>query len=86
MTRCGGDEFQVLSTCVDTDFWESLQKTINDEIDRQIAEQKLPYVFGLSFGYCISDKQNKLTFEECCDKADTLMYANKKERKAERVD
>jgi len=85
VTRCGGDEFQVLSTCVDIHFWENLQKVINDEIDRQIAEQKLPYVFGISYGYCISDKKNQLTFEECCDKADTLMYANKKIRKAERV-
>ena len=86
VTRCGGDEFQVLSSSVDINFWESMQQNINDEIDRQIAEQKLPYVFSVSFGYCISDKENQLTFEECCDKADTLMYANKKERKAERVE
>lgn len=85
VTRCGGDEFQVLSTNVDTGFWDKLQQVINGEIDRQIEEQNLPYTFGVSFGYCICDKNNPLTFEECCDKADALMYENKKLRKANKI-
>ena len=86
VTRCGGDEFQVLSTNVDESYWAGLQSVINAEIDRQIAEQNLPYTFGVSYGYCISNKENRLNFEECCDRADALMYADKKARKAERVD
>ncbi|MBQ9765613.1 MAG: GGDEF domain-containing protein [Lachnospiraceae bacterium] len=84
VTRYGGDEFQVLSTNVDENFWNNLQKVINDEIDRQIEAQNLPYTFGVSYGYCICDKKNSLTFEECCDKADYLMYENKKMRKAQK--
>jgi len=85
VTRCGGDEFQVLSTNTDVEFWNGLQKVINDEIDRQIEEQKLPYTFGVSYGYCICDKKNMLAFEECCDRADALMYENKKMRKAGKI-
>ena len=82
VTRCGGDEFQVLSTNVDEEYWKNLQSQINEEIDRQIAAQNLPYTFGVSYGYCISSRENHLSFEECCDRADALMYADKKARKA----
>ena len=86
LIRYGGDEFQMLSTNVDVSYWENLQSQINEEIDRQIAEQKLPYTFGVSYGFCISSRENHLSFEECCDRADALMYADKKARKAERID
>ena len=85
VTRCGGDEFQVLSTNVDAEFWDNLQQVINGEIDRQIAEKSLPYTFGVSYGYCICNKEHPLSFEECCDRADALMYENKKMRKACRI-
>jgi len=86
VTRCGGDEFQILSTNVDEEYWAGLQGIINAEINRQIAEQKLPYTFGISYGYCISNQENHLSFEECCNQADALMYADKKARKGCRED
>lgn len=85
VTRCGGDEFQVLSANVDVTYWDNLQQIINDEINRRIAEDNLPYTFSVSYGYCICDKEHPHTFEECCDRADFLMYENKKARKAQRV-
>ena len=83
--RMGGDEFLVLSTNVDVDFWENVQQVVNDEIDRQIIAKKIPYHFGMSFGYCISNKENGITFEECRKTADSLMYEDKKMRKAEKA-
>ena len=85
VARLGGDEFLVLSSNVDVEFWENVQKVINDEIDRQIAEKKIPYHFGMSFGYCISNRENRISYEECRKTADSLMYADKKRRKAERA-
>lgn len=84
VARLGGDEFLVLSSNVDVDFWENVQKVINDEIDRQIAERKIPYHFGMSYGYCICTSENFISFEECRKRADMLMYANKKMRKAKK--
>lgn len=84
VARLGGDEFLVLSSNVDEEFWENAQKVINDEIDRQIAERKMPYHFGMSYGYCICSNKNPVTFEECRKRADSLMYANKKARKAKK--
>ena len=84
VARLGGDEFLVLSFNVDAAFWENVQKVINDEIDRQIIAKKLPYHFGMSFGYCISNSDNCISFEECRKTADSLMYADKKKRKAKR--
>ena len=85
VTRLGGDEFLVLSSRVDVNFWENIQKVINDKIKSQIEKKKIPYQFGVSFGYCISSPENPITFEECCKRADTLMYADKKERKAKQA-
>jgi len=67
VTRCGGDEFQVLSSHVDNDFWKNLQVKINEEIEHEISVQGLPYTFGVSYGYCICGEGQDLTFDECCE-------------------
>lgn len=86
VARLGGDEFLTLSLNVDVDFWENVQKVINEEIDYQIAQNKIPYQFGMSFGYCISSKDTPVSLEECRKTADARMYANKKMRKAQKQD
>ncbi len=84
VTRCGGDEFRILSNHVDAEYWLSARKRINDYIEAQIETQKLPYKFGVSLGFNIVNEEFPMSFEECCDKADYFMYEDKKSRKAMR--
>ena len=83
--RYGGDEFQILSFITDAQYWEKLHNAINCEIAVIVEQQKLPYQFGISLGFCICDEEHSVSFEECCEMADQAMYENKKARKAGRI-
>lgn len=81
ITRCGGDEFQILSFQTDTEYWENIKKTLNEKINAHVVQQKLPYELGVSVGYCICSREHPISFEECCETADQRMYEDKKARK-----
>jgi len=84
VTRCGGDEFQIVSHNVDATYWENVKITINERIAEQLVQQHLPYETSVSMGYCICTKDNPIEFMECYALADQRMYEDKKERKAKR--
>lgn len=81
VTRFGGDEFQILSLHTDAEYWENMKSILNEKIKAHVVQQKLPYELGVSLGYCICRKEHPISFEECCETADRLMYENKKARK-----
>ncbi len=81
ITRCGGDEFQALSHNVEEVYWRDLSGVLNQKIEAQLVQQKLPYQTGVSVGYCISTREKPLEFEDCYAIADQRMYENKKVRK-----
>ncbi len=86
LTRCGGDEFRILSTNVNPEYWLNMRRVINEAIADYVEKERLPYTFGVSLGFNIVDEEFPMSFEECCDKADYFMYEDKKSRKAMRTD
>ena len=81
VTRFGGDEFQILSLNTDAEYWENMKSVLNKKIKAYAARQKLPFEVGVSLGYCICSRQKPISFEECCETADQLMYEDKRARK-----
>ena len=81
VTRCGGDEFRILSNNVDSDYWLGMRQVINEQITEYAQEMQLPYSFGVSMGFNIVNEEFSMSFDECCDKADYYMYEDKKKRK-----
>lgn len=82
--RCGGDEFEVVSFCTDSDYWEKQKEQINASLQSYKEQEQLPYSLGLSIGYAISTLQTPLSFEECDALADQRMYEDKQKRKVGR--
>lgn len=82
--RYGGDEFQIISHNVDAEYWEEMKRIINRNIAADVAQQELSYDLGVSMGYAICDEAHPMTVEECCEKADQAMYADKATRKVGR--
>ena len=79
--RYGGDEFLVLSACTDESIWEEREKKINEELKDIAGRQALPYCPGLSMGYTVS-RGKSVPVSEAIRQADSRMYMNKKNRKA----
>ncbi len=84
VTRCGGDEFRVLSRNMDSEYWLAVRKKLNEKIMEQIQKERLPYSFGVSMGFQVVEEGSGMSFEECCDRADYFMYEDKRSRKAAR--
>lgn len=82
--RYGGDEFQIISHNIVSQYWEDMKVIINQNIAADVAQQELSYELGVSLGYAICDEENLMTVEECCEKADQAMYVNKAIRKSGR--
>lgn len=78
--RYGGDEFQILSACIEENYWSKVSEAINKKLQEYVMRQKLPYSLGVSLGFCICREGDKISFEECCEKADQEMYAVKEIR------
>ncbi len=81
VTRCGGDEFRILSSNTDSGYWMNMRKVINGAIAEYAEKEKLAFTFGVSLGFNIVDEDFPMSFEECCDKADYFMYEDKSNRK-----
>ena len=79
--RYGGDEFVILSRCVDRAQWERLSADVNRFAARSVASQKLPFPVTVSAGYVISDESHPLSIQEAIEQADRTMYRHKKERR-----
>ncbi len=84
--RYGGDEFLILSHCLDSGIWDKHTESLNRKLTAIVQRHRLPYTLGISLGYAISDSRQPLSFDDALSLADRSMYENKKARKAMRED
>ena len=82
--RYGGDEFVMLSYNTEEKHWNDLKIQINKKLEQKVRRQKLPYTLSVSFGYVICRKEAPVTLEECMERADQLMYEDKRMKRASR--
>ncbi|MCI8603156.1 MAG: GGDEF domain-containing protein [Ruminiclostridium sp.] len=81
-TRFGGDEMMAVYTCGED--CGSVRDRFAEYLDKYNSESGKPYTVAASMGIYIAPKGEFHDFEELVKKSDTLMYAEKKRRKAER--
>lgn len=82
--RYGGDEFLVLTPARDERDVDRLIGRITDALAQRILEASIPDMFGLSFGYVLTDPEGTEPLDECVVRADARMYAEKKRKRAQR--
>ena len=75
--RIGGDEFVVLTKDIDEASIISMNNTINDLLKK--SEKTLGFPISVSWGYCICENNNDISFEEIQKTADSKMYLMKQE-------
>ena len=76
LMRYGGDEFLAVASCRETELEQAIQQA-TDETNRA-----LPYRLGLSVGSIDVARGDRRSLDACVQDADSLMYENKKRRKA----
>ena len=79
--RYGGDEFIILSYNIKESHWREMKEMINKKLDQKVRRQKFPYPLSISFGFFSSKKEAPVPLEECMERADKLMYEDKKQKK-----
>jgi diguanylate cyclase (GGDEF)-like protein/PAS domain S-box-containing protein len=76
--RLGGDEFAILMIDAKEESARILRNRITDKVGKLNAEGKCPYQLSLSIGMLLCRFDEKLPLETLLEKADALMYAEKK--------
>ncbi len=85
--RYGGDEYVIIGEAALCDNINHVKKKIIEDIDRQVAELKLPFKLSVSIGYVNVVSDSNLSIEECFRMADDAMYKMKEmAHKAEESD
>lgn len=78
--RTGGDEFIVLANGIGPKVIEERLKRINATLDEATKNDEDGLIYQIASGYCVGD--GIMTKREIEDKAESLMYQNKKMLKA----
>ncbi len=81
--RFGGDEFLVIAPVNRQDDIEDMLSRLPSAILAEASERNMPGVPGISSGYVITDPSSSLTLNEYVEKADSLMYSNKRRKRQE---
>lgn len=84
ISRLGGDEFAVLTVDTVPDVVESLRHRLQACISTYNADSGKPYKLSMSIGAVPFEKESTVGLEELLDRADDVLYAEKKKKKAER--
>lgn len=79
-TRFGGDE--MMSVYPYNEHEENVSARFCEYLDKYNAESGKPYTVAASMGIYITSKGERPSFEELVKKSDSLMYSEKKRRKA----
>ena len=82
--RIGGDEFSVI-LINDAHRTEALCKLFSEKLEKDTSETPWQHV-SAAIGYSMYNKETDTSFEDVANRADDMMYENKKIMKAERVD
>lgn len=81
LVRYGGDEFLLLSRDTRLEHWQGLRERVDRILADKVSRRQIRYQMGVSIGYAMSTKENPVSVEECCERADQAMYQDKSERK-----
>lgn len=84
IARFGGDEFVVLGICGEENHKEKIVERLIKNVERFNNEKERPYRISLSVGSLVYDPQESLSLEDILEKADKLMYEDKKRKKSTR--
>ena len=84
IARLGGDEFAVLTVDTVPDVVESLRNRLQACISTYNADSGKPYKLSMSVGAVPFEKDSTVNLEELLDRADDVLYTEKKRRKNER--
>jgi diguanylate cyclase (GGDEF)-like protein len=82
ISRLGGDEFAVLTVDTVPDVVESLRHRLQACISTYNADSGKPYKLSMSIGAVPFEKESTVSLEELLDRADDVLYAEKKRKKA----
>jgi diguanylate cyclase (GGDEF)-like protein len=82
--RLGGDEFAVMTREAQAESGTALRR-LDDAIEAANAAGK-PYKVSFSVGAATAEPQSDESFAELVDRADAIMYQNKRQRRAARDD
>ncbi len=84
LARLGGDEFVVLTIDTVPDFVESLKQRLEACISTYNADSGKPYRLSMSLGAVPFERESTVSLEELLDRADDVLYEEKKRKKAAR--
>lgn len=82
IARIGGDEFVILGICGEENHKEKIVERLVKKLEKFNEENERPYKISLSIGSIVYDPKENLTLEEILEKADKLMYEDKKRKKS----
>lgn len=85
IARVGGDEFVVLALGASMQNADSITGRFEDCLRVHNAREGRDYKISISIGMVRCDPQESTNLDELMTRADTLMYEQKKQRKAQRV-
>ena len=80
IARYGGDEYMIIMHCDDGDGPEKLANEIRRQIKEISAQEGIPYTISIAYGY-EELRPGGETFEECLERADHDLYADKARQK-----
>jgi len=81
IARIGGDEFVVLGIITSWTKEETLIARLQQRLDAYNAERNLSYNLSMSMGLVTFAPESSLSIQEFLDRADELMYKQKRSRK-----
>lgn len=79
ISRFGGDEFLIIGPCTSEKNLELLIHEIEHTLFLKVQKAVLPYNLTCSIGGFLKKPEDKLSFEQCIERADSVMYQIKKE-------
>jgi len=81
IARIGGDEFVVLGIATSWIKEETLTARLQQNLEAYNAERNLSYKLSMSMGLVTFEPESPLSIQEFLDRADELMYKQKRSRK-----
>lgn len=82
IARFGGDEFVVFGICGEDRDKNKVVERLREEVSKFNRENKRPYNISLSIGSIVYNPKEKLDLEKILEKADQLMYEEKRRKKS----
>lgn len=83
--RIEGDRFVIVGECEDSNEVDNLISEACEEVDNKNRMARMPYSIKFSFGYIVSDKDNRLSIPKITKEATGNMLDMKKNRKKEKT-